>query len=95
MVHGKGLLDYPDGTRYIGTYKDGVLTGKVELRYPNDNVYIGLLKDGKPDGQGTLKFPNGYNYVGEFKNGESWNGKVYDENGKIFGKVVNGKRIKQ
>ena len=60
-----------------------------------DKSYEGKWKNGERNGQGTETYPDGRKYVGEFKNGESWNGKIYDENGKIFGKVVNGKKIKQ
>ena len=58
-------------------------------------MYLGLLNDGKPNGQGTLKFPNGYSYEGEFMDGNPWNGIIFDEKRKIFGKVINGKKIKQ
>ena len=33
---------------------------------------------------------HGSNYVGEWKDGERWNGTLYDKEGKIIGKFMNG-----
>ena len=30
-------------------------------------------------------------YVGEYKDGKEWKGELYDKNGTIIGKYVNGK----
>jgi len=46
---------------------------------------IELLGD-KPIGEWK-----GQKYVGEYKDGKEWNGKLYDKNGNIIGKYVNGK----
>ena len=40
-------------------------------------------------------FPNGEKYVGEFKENEPWNITVYDKNGNLIQKVVNGEWIEQ
>ena len=50
---------------------------------------------GKYHGQGTWTYFNGDKYVGEWKDDEMWNGTMYDKNGNIIGKWVNGKEIKQ
>ena len=47
------------------------------------------------NGQGTQTLPNGWKYVGSWKDGKEWNGTIYRKNGNNFGKVVNGKVIKQ
>ena len=57
--------------------------------------YQGQVKDGKPNGLGILIFLSGTKYVGSWKNREYWNGTLSDEDGKIYGKVVNGEYIKQ
>ena len=57
--------------------------------------YTGDVKNGKPDGLGFMTYPNGSKYVGEWKDGKSWNGTLYDKNGNILYKIVNGKHIKQ
>jgi hypothetical protein len=52
---------------------------------------VGEFKDDLRNGQGTMTLPDGGKYVGEYKNGEVWNGMIYDKNGKIIVKFVNGK----
>ena len=56
----------------------------------NDAKYEGELKYGKPNGQGTLTNRNGGKSKGEWTNGEIWKGTLYDKNGNILGKWVNG-----
>ena len=60
---------------------------------------MGEWKDGKKHGQGTFIYGKGKwegdKYEGEWKNDEMWNGTMYDKNGNIIGKWVNGKEIKQ
>jgi len=58
-------------------------------------MYEGEFKDGKYDGQGTYTWSDGRKYVGEWKDGKRWNGIMYDKNGNITGKYVNGIYIKQ
>ena len=43
----------------------------------------------------NIHFPDGTKYVGEWKDGHRWNGTIYDKNGNIYEKYVNGKRTKQ
>ena len=43
---------------------------------------------------GTLSSPDGVKFVGKFKDMKPWNVIVYDKDGKIIGKVVNGEKIK-
>jgi len=62
--------------------------------FPNGAKYKGELKDGIPNGQGTSIFPDGGKYVGEFKDGKRWNGTMYDKEGNIIGKWVNGVKKK-
>ena len=53
--------------------------------------YKGQVENGKPNGQGTHTYSNGKKYVGEWKGGGPWIGKLYDKDGDIIGKWVNGK----
>ena len=68
---------------------------KGTLTFRDGDKYVGEYKDGKPNGQGTQTLPNGWKYVGSWKDGKEWNGTIYRKNGNNFGKVVNGKVIKQ
>ena len=52
--------------------------------------YVGEYKDGKRHGQGTLTWSDGKKYVGEWKKGKPWNTRLYDKDGNITKKVVNG-----
>ena len=47
------------------------------------------------NGQGTLTWSDGKKYVGEWKKGKPWNTRLYDKDGNITKKVVNGEWIKQ
>ena len=62
--------------------------------YSNGSKYVGEFRDGRRHGQGTYTLPSGNKYVGEYKNGKEWNGTLYNKDGKILFKVVNGKKIK-
>ena len=57
----------------------------------NDGKYVGEIENGKPNGHGTHTYSNGKKYVGEWKGGGPWIGKLYDKDGDIIGKWVNGK----
>ena len=48
------------------------------------------LEENEEDGQRTYTFPDGTKYEGEWKDGERWNGTLYDKEGKIIGKFMNG-----
>jgi len=52
--------------------------------------YKGQVENGKPNGQGTYTNPDGEKYVGEWKDGKPWDLTIYDKNGNIIGKWVNG-----
>ena len=65
-----------------------------DFTFHNGAKYKGELKDGIPNGQGTSTFLDGEKYVGAFKDGKSWNGTMYDKEGNIIGKWVNGVKQK-
>ena len=58
-------------------------------------MYVGEFKNGLKNGQGTYTWSDGSKYVGEWKGDEMWNGTIYDKDGNIIKKVVNGKMINQ
>jgi len=58
-------------------------------------VYQGQVKNGKPNGLGVIIYPDGIwkggnKYVGEWKNGKEWNITLYEKNGNIIGRFVDG-----
>ena len=80
--------------KYQGQVKDGEPNGLGSLTYPDGSKYVGEYKDGKLNGQGTSTWSDGRKYVGEYKDGEMWNGTLYDKDGNIKYKWVNGVKQK-
>ena len=95
IENGQGTYTYPNGEKYVGEWKDGEQNGQGTYTYPNGDKYVGEFKDDKQNGQGTKSWNDGWKDFGSWKNGEIWNGTEYDEDGKIWSKYVNGKKIKQ
>ena len=91
--NGQGTLNLRNGEKYVGEWKNGRPHGQGTGTLPDGRKYVGEYKDGKRNGQGTLTFSDGKKYEGEWKDGNPWNGTVYDKNGIIIGKWVNGKYI--
>jgi len=116
ILEGLGSLIYPlddvkrdisyignEGSKYVGSWKDGKQNGQGTKTWSNGNTYVGSWKDGKEHGQGTHTYGKGippdkphsedlegHKTVGEWKNGKLWNGTYYNECGTIYGKYVNG-----
>jgi len=67
--HGKGVITYPNGEKYVGEFKDGKRNGQGTYTFPDSSKYVGEFKDGLRNGQGTYTFPDSSKYVGEFKDG--------------------------
>jgi len=86
--NGQGTITWSDGKNYVGEFKDGKFNGHGKLTWSDGKKYVGEWKNGR-----TL--PDGRKYVGEYKDGKKWNGTVYDKNGNIQVKFVNGEYIKQ
>ena len=80
---------------YVGEFKDHEYNGQGNITYSNGTNYVGKFKDGIPNGQGTMTYSDGSKHEGEYKNGRPWNTIVYDRNGKIIGKYVNRKYIRE
>jgi len=88
--HGRGTVTSPDGYKYVGEFKDGKWEGQGTFTVSDGMRYVGEFKNGKNHGQGTLTFPDGVKWAGEFREDEPWNTTGYDQDGNIFGKIVNG-----
>jgi len=93
--NGQGTRTYPDGSKYLGEFKDGKPNGQGTFTFPDGSKYVGENKNGWKNGQGTYTLSDGTKYVGKFSDGKIWNGIDYDKDGNIIGKIVNGERIKQ
>ncbi|KAA0715939.1 Alsin Amyotrophic lateral sclerosis 2 protein -like protein [Triplophysa tibetana] len=70
--HGKGILKWPDGTVYCGTFKNGLQDGFGDYMTPNSTFnkferYQGHWKEGKINGFGTYWYASSEVYEGSFK----------------------------
>ena len=90
-----GFGEKDTNPKYQGQVKNGKPNGLGYLIYPDGGKYVGEWKDGKKNGQGTFTISDGTNYVGEWKDDETWNGTLYNPDGNIIVKYVNGEEIKQ
>ena len=90
----QGTYTWSNGNKYAGDWKDEEPHGNGTYIWSDGKKYVGEFKDGKKHGQGIMKLTNGIKFVGQFKVDKPWNGKMYDKNGNITGRFVNGKTIK-
>lgn len=73
---------YPDGSIYIGSWKDGLFHGLGRMQYANKDQYYGQWENGEYHGQGIYTFANGQKYEGTWKNGKRHGmGTEYSSNG--------------
>ena len=85
---GKGKFTYSDGSRYVGTFKNGYPYGEGTCFYSNGDKYVGGWKNHAPHGEGIMYYKHGrvlgavWNYgqvVRELENGDAEIGKEYVE----------------
>ncbi|KAM4601786.1 alsin isoform 2-T2 [Polymixia lowei] len=72
--NGRGVLKWPDGRIYTGTFKNGLEDGFGEYIAPNKTLnkndhYLGQWKEGKMHGSGTYRYASGEIYEGSFQDG--------------------------
>ncbi|MCB0534876.1 MAG: caspase family protein [Lewinellaceae bacterium] len=56
---GRGYYDYPDGSRWIGEFKNGVPNGEGVCYYAGGDRYEGQWANGAPNGEGVIYAANG------------------------------------
>jgi len=64
-----GVLTFRDGSKYVGGFVGGKMSGQGTLAWANGDKYVGEFRNDKMDGQGTMSWANGDRYVGRFKDG--------------------------
>lgn len=92
-IRKEGTHDFPNGTFYVGKYKDRLPNGKGTLIFKNGRKYVGNFVGGSYSGQGSIFLRNGTSYIGEFE-GNVYHGKgtmTTREGAKFIGTWKNGK----
>ena len=93
-------INFPDGTKYIGTIINNEITGEGKYIFEDGSTYEGSVLNGLRHGKGTFKSGNGIFYEGEWRNGlKNGKGKIIQGNMELEGEwiddILNGKcRIK-
>jgi hypothetical protein len=67
--NGKGVFDYPDGSRWIGNFKEGYPEGDGACYYSNGDKYEGEWSQNAPHGDGIMYFASGRVYGATWMNG--------------------------
>ncbi|MFA7149315.1 MAG: hypothetical protein WC109_10920, partial [Syntrophomonadaceae bacterium] len=66
-ISGRGEINWPDNSYYLGDLVIGKADGEGTLLFPNGVWYKGAWKNNMFNGKGYLRFPTGEYYEGEFK----------------------------
>jgi hypothetical protein len=102
-----GTYTFPDGTKYVGEWKDNKPNGQgtftesnsnqsiKTFTYPDGSKYVGEYKNNKRSGQGSMIFACGDEYVGAWKDDKN-HGQgtfIYPDGRKVSGEWRNGKHF--
>jgi cell division septation protein DedD len=88
-------MTFPDGSKYIGQWKEDKKDGLGAFTYPNGGKYEGQWQNDKMSGFGVFTFYDGYIYKGQWKDGNrSGKGIFASPDGRKYkGKWKDGKLI--
>nr|WP_247886530.1 SH3 domain-containing protein [Azospirillum brasilense] len=64
QMSGYGVLGFPSGDRFEGTFVNAVPNGPGVYRFANGDSYAGEVRQGRVDGHGELAFTNGERFNG-------------------------------
>jgi hypothetical protein len=65
--HGKGAMNFTDGTKYNGEWVADCFDGNGEFCWPDGRKFNGRYKNNKMHGLGEVTWPDGRAYLGEYK----------------------------
>lgn len=66
---GFSIYEFPDGRKYLGEWRSGMMDGHGTMYYPDGRKYVGSWKAGKTEGYGELTSPDGRTYSGQWSGG--------------------------
>jgi hypothetical protein len=67
--NGQGFYDYPDGSRWVGEFREGYPNGRGVCYYANGDRYEGEWANNAPYGEGVMYFATGRVYGAVWVNG--------------------------
>ncbi|KAG8235107.1 hypothetical protein J437_LFUL015534, partial [Ladona fulva] len=70
LPNGKGVMEWSDGRKIEGIFKDGLVNGHARHTHPSIGTYDGQWKDGLYHGYGIMRYANGAVYEGEWREGQ-------------------------
>ena len=85
------IINFPDGTKYVGTVKNNRITGEGTYTFNNGDTYTGKVLNGLRDGFGVFKSHKNIYYEGEWKKGlKHGKGKISQGNMELEGEWDKG-----
>ncbi len=91
--NGQGTETWPDGTKHVGEWRDGLKHGQGTYTTPDGFKIVGTWKNGGMHGQIKITSHDGKKALGEMREGQFWNFTVYDKNDNIIRKWVHGLKV--
>lgn len=75
----------PDGGRYFGPLRNGLMHGQGRMEWPNGRRYVGGFENGLFSGQGQMQSPDGSEHLGQYRAGVAHGmGRLRFPNGDIY-----------
>ena len=68
IKNNKKMINYPDGSSYLGNLSNDKYHGYGEYTHPNGVIYKGFFTNGEASGLGTIFYKDGSSYTGQWKN---------------------------
>jgi len=69
-VNGQGTMEWSNGDKYTGEWKNSETHGQGTIEWSNGDKYVGEWKNGKMHGEGTMSWAGGKSWSGMWKNNE-------------------------
>ena len=94
LAHGKGVMQYNNGSVYEGDFRNGIRFGAGTYQTAEGDKYVGNFRNAIAEGYGEGSYRDGTSYEGEWKQGEI-NGSgvfTYKSGDKYRGVFKSGKR---
>ena len=65
--NGEGVMEFPNGDEYHGSFRDGEAYGDGVMKFANGNNYYGHWEHNMREGKGRFTFAIGHEYLGYFR----------------------------